>query len=166
MRTIPLTQGKVAIVDDEDYEELSKHKWYATEKYGKWYAVRHLPRQRRKQKAIQMHRKIIGFPEGKDIDHINHNGLDNRRANLRICTRSQNKKNSLGYKNNSSGLNGVSWHKRDKRWEANIRKGGRLIHLGYFNDKDQAGRAVDKKAKELFGDFSILNFPEENGGKS
>lgn len=156
-KTVRLTQGKVAIVDDEDYEELSKYGWYASDIHG-WYATRTVT-VGGKQKTIFMHRQILESPKGKDIDHINHDGLDNRRENLRICTRSQNKKNGLKYRNNTSGLNGVCWVQKAKKWQAQIKKDGKNIYLGYFNDKDQAGHAVDKKVKELFGEFAVLNFP-------
>lgn len=159
MKTIPLTQGKVAIVDDEDYEELNRYKWYANLQSGIWYARRHL--EKMNEKNITMHRQIMGSPCGKFIDHINQNGLNNRKENLRTCTRSQNCKNSLRQKNNSSGFNGVCWHKRIKKWQAYIQKNKKIIHLGYFVDINEAGRAVDTKAKEFFGEFAVLNFPEE-----
>ena len=159
VKTIPLTQGKVALVDDEDYEELKKYKWFAQKdhNWNRWYAIRKTRDKNRKRKSIRMHQQITGF-KYKIIDHINHDGIDNRKCNLRACTHSQNKKNSNLYKNNKSGLNGVSWFKTNKKWHAQICKDKTVIHLGYFKNKNDAGRAVDKKAKELFGEFTVLNF--------
>jgi len=112
-----------------------------------------------KYKKISMHRQIIGkIPIGKEVDHINHNGFDNRRCNLRICSRSQNAKNSKIRKNNTSGYNGVTFDKRAKKWRAQIWKDNCRIHIGLFEDKKIAARAVDKKAVELFGEFAVLNF--------
>jgi hypothetical protein len=162
MKTIPLTQGKEALVDDEDYDELNKYKWHAhlDPETGQWCAVRNLPRINGKRKNIKMHRQIMGDPIGKSIDHKNHDRLDNRKSNLRICSHSQNNSNIHRYKNNTSGLIGVRWHKRDTKWEARISKDNKQINLGYFDDKFEAARVRDKKAKELHGEFATLNFPE------
>lgn len=160
MKTIALSQSKQAIVDDEDYEELSKYKWHAgkNNKSGIWYAQRTIRLTSKKCIKIRMHRQLMDYPYKKEIDHINHNGLDNRRSNLRICSHSQNMKNTCIRKNNSSGLMGVCWDKRSKKWMAYIRKDYKRITIGLFGDKDDAGHAVDKKALELFGEFAILNF--------
>jgi len=165
MKTIPLTKGKVVSVDDEDYEELNKYKWCAIKDHGydRWYAQRASKDTNGKYKIITMHRQIMGFPIMKEIDHVNRNGLDNRRCNLRQCNHSQNKKNNSKYKNNTSGLNGVCWNRYAKKWRASIYKDKKHVHIGYFNDKEEAGRAVDGKALELFGEFAVLNFPETKG---
>ena len=163
-KVIPLTQGKVAIVDDEDYEEISKYTWSIKTPSGgsrTCYAQRLTSRRTGKRKIIKMHRQIMGFPEGKYIDHINRDGLDNRRENLRLCTNSQNMKNCLKYSTNTSGMNCVYWVGERDKWRARICKDGRRIHLGYFDDKEEAGRAVDKKAIELFGEFAVLNFQSD-----
>jgi hypothetical protein len=158
-KTIQLTQGKVALVDDEDYDELNKHKWCAgnDHKYERWYAHRQTRLPDGKRKLIIMHRQITDF-KYKIVDHVNHDGLDNRKCNLRSCTHSQNKKNSFVYKNNTSGFIGVSWHKYHQKWMAYINKDNKRIHLGYFYSKEDASHAVDKKALELFGEFAVLNF--------
>jgi hypothetical protein len=158
MKFIPLTQGKVAIVDDEDFEKLNRYKWNAGLIGNIWYAKRMVTSNGRR-KDMTMHRQLMKKPSGKFIDHINHDGLDNRRENLRICTRSQNNKNHRKLKNNTSGMNNVHWYKKSKKWMAYIKKDGKKTHLGLFIDKEEAGRAVDKKAKELFGEFAVLNFP-------
>ena len=160
-KTIPLTQGKVAIVDDEDYEELSKYKWCVHKEHEYWYAVCTVNNKKNKG-MTKMHRAILGFPEGKQIDHINHNGLDNRKENLRVCTHAENLYNRKKSKNNTSGLKGVSHRMRNRlhKWEASIKHCQKTIYLGCFTDKNDAGRAYDKKARELFGEYAVLNFPE------
>jgi len=158
-RKINLTQGKVALVDDEDFDELNKFKWFARRdpKNDVWYAERHKTFDG-EQKTIRMPHQITDF-KYRMVDHINHNGLDNRRCNLRPCNYSQNNKNHRKRKDNTSGLIGVGWNKHVKKWRARIAKDKKKIFLGYFNDKEEAGRAVDKKALELFGEFAVLNFP-------
>jgi len=161
VKTIPLTLGKVALVDDEDYDELNKFKWYAHKDHNweRWYVVRH-EYVNRKQKTILMHQQITGFKH-KMIDHVDRDGLNNKKSNLRPCTQSQNAKNRSMLKNNTSGLRGVHYDKKRKKWIAQIEKDEKGIYLGGFIDKEDAGRAVDKKSKELYGEFVILNFPEE-----
>jgi hypothetical protein len=158
-KEIQLTQGKVALVDDEDFDELNRYKWHAHKDYknGKFYASMSA-RCNGKTKTILMHRKIL-VDKYKIIDHINHDGLDNRKCNLRSCTCSQNHKHCIGHKNNKSGFNGVSWNKSNKKWMAQITKDNRQMCIGYFDDKKDAAKKVDEKAKELFGEFSALNFP-------
>ena len=95
------------------------------------------------------------------IDHINHNGLDNRRENLRICTNAENNRHRRKPKNNTSGYKGVCWDKSKKKWRARIEKDNKNIHIGYYNILEEAARAYDAKAKELFGKYAQLNFPEE-----
>lgn len=112
MREIQLTQGKVAIVDDDDYEGLSIHRWYAA-KYGRnWYALRS-----GSDGKVYMHRHILGLRKGDplEVDHKNRESLDNRRENLRACTRQQNTRNRRGRKNTSSKHKGVAWKKGESR---------------------------------------------------
>ncbi|MHC4693336.1 MAG: AP2 domain-containing protein [Planctomycetota bacterium] len=154
-RKIPLTQGKYAIVDPEDYKELAKYKWFAARKDRRFYAVRWV-----KGKNVKMHHVIMGTEEGKVIDHINGNGLDNRNANVRFATVQQNgwnKRKQWG--DYSSKYKGVSWEKKRKEWRARITLKGRLIHLGRFETEEEAARTYDAKARELFGEFAWLNFP-------
>jgi len=152
IRFIPLTQGKVTIVDAEDYKRLSKDKWYAANTGGKFYACRSI-----KQRTISMHREIMGEPKGMFVDHIDGNGLNNRRSNLRVCTPAQNVQNRrcMG---GSSGYKGVSFIKRDNKWKAEITLNRRRIHIGHFADEISAAKAYDRKAAELFGEFAYLNF--------
>jgi len=161
VKIISLTQGKVALVDDEDYEELNKNKWCAWKNSdGTFYAVRGV-RKNKKMIIFRMHREIMNAKHGEEVDHINHDGLDNRRCNLRICTHSQNLRNCKQHKNNTSGLRGVSWDIRANKWRGHICKNNKTIYLGLFSDKIEAGHMVDQYAMELFGEFAVLNFPDD-----
>lgn len=154
MREISLTQGKVALVDDEDYEWLSAYKWCYTSPIG--YAVTKV-RTPEKQVSMLMHRLIMNAPTNLVTDHINHNKLDNRRENLRLCTRQENNRNMPMRSNNTSGYKGVYWHKARSKWQANIRHLGEEVYLGVFEDKHEAALAYNEKAAELFGEFASLN---------
>jgi len=161
-RRIPLTQGKFAIVDVEDYQALARHKWFSV-KYGRcFYAGRKGISKitGRKTRFILMHRQILEVPEGKVVDHINHNGLDNRKANLRIVTVLQNSWNARKQTGNfSSKYKGVSLIKRTWKWKANIIYKGKKIFLGCFDDEHSAAKAYDARAAKLFGEYAVLNFP-------
>ena len=159
-KEIQLSQGKVALVDDKDFEELNKYKWCAACRRGGWYAERGIYFENGKHYNIKMHRQITGIKTGI-VDHKNGNGLDNRKENLRLCDHSQNAKNHKKCKRNVSGFTGVSWRKGMRIWQAIVYHNYNRIHLGYFLDKTEAARVVDKKAKELFGDFARLNIQEE-----
>lgn len=161
MKKIQLTKGMFTLVDEEDYDMLNKHRWWACNGNGIWYAGRTARDVNGKRITILVHREIMNVPLGMEIDHRNRDGLDNRRCNLRICSHSQNQKNRKIQKNNKSGLVGVSWNKQHKKWEACVHN-GKSIHLGLFDDKIEAAHAVDKKAKEFFGEYAVLNFPEES----
>jgi hypothetical protein len=154
-RKIPLTQGKYAIVDPEDYERLMQYKWFAKRFKGRFYAGRTV-----KKRTVRMHQAIIGDVEGKIIDHINHNGLDNRKANLRFATMQQNSWNQRKSRGNySSRYKGVAWSKSRKKWRTRITLNGRVIFIGHFDDERTAAMAYDARAKELFGDYAAPNLP-------
>jgi hypothetical protein len=152
-KTIPLTQGKIAIVDDEDFEKLNKYRWH----YNKGYAVRTIGHIIGKQKAIYMHRYLMKPTKNKKTDHIDGNGLNNQRRNLRVCSQSQNTKNRRINKNNKSGFIGVSWHMPSKKWLAKIKHNNKTKYVGTFDDKIEAAKARDDVAKQLRGDFVVLN---------
>jgi len=161
MKRIPLTQGKFALVDDEDYDFLSKLKWNTNRKPdGTCYAV-YGRRAKTKTPHLKMHIQITKHHnthiEGMFVDHINGNGLDNRKSNLRVCTPRQNSYNAKISKNNKSGFKGVSWFRRDKKWRAYIAVGGSQIHLGYFINKTEAALAYNKAAEKYFGKFAKTN---------
>lgn len=162
-RAILLTQGKIAIVDAEDYEWLAKHHWYATynKNAGKYYAERN-DRSTGRRIRVSMHRAILGM-EDKDQrmgDHINGNSLDNRRFNLRPATRSLNAYNCKLYSNNKSSFRGVVWDKSRRTWTAKILVDGKTRNLGRYSDPAAAAEAFDRAAIFYRGGTAILNFPD------
>ncbi len=158
-KEIPLTQGKFALVDDEDYEELNKYKWYAYKSKDTYYARR---TEYPSGKTILMHRVVTNAPKDLVVDHKNGDGLDNRKLNVRICTLSENARNSKRSSNNKSGYKCVYWHKQHRKWVAHLRIDGKMKHLGLFKTAHEAAKAHDKKALELRKEFAYLNFKEEN----
>ena len=162
-RRIPSTRGKYAIVDPEDYERLNKYKWYAISSENTFYARRSV-KTGKYQKVIRMHREVLKVPDGIFVDHINHNGLDERKANLRPATRAENNYNRRRVKKPGATLRfkGVSWHKYTKRWVAQIGFNGKRITIGYFDNEIEAAKAYDRAAKKYHRDFAVLNFPLRN----
>ena len=156
IKTITLSKGYVALVDDEDYEDASRFKWSACEKGHNVYALRNI-RINGKYHSLYLHRYLMSLScLGKHIDHIDGNGLNNRRENLRLCTNTENLRNQHS-SHGSSKYKGVSWHKR-KKWMARIRVDGVDIYLGVYEEEEAAARAYDKAAKKHFGEFANLNF--------
>jgi hypothetical protein len=150
---IPLHNNKATVVDAEDAHLSQIGKWTAQEdRPGKWYARRVID-----GKTVSIHRLILDCPE--DVDHIDGDGLNNRRGNLRCVTRSQNNMNSGRFRNNTSGFRGVCWHKQNRQWLAYI--GGRPHRfLGLYATTEEAARAFDAAAREMYGDVARLNFPD------
>ena len=163
MKTIELTQGQVALVDDDDYEWLNQWKWCAHWQGLRWYAVRRAPTIDGKQYKIRMHRVVIDAQPGQQVDHKDRDGLNNRRDNLRLCTNSQNQANRGKQAGCSSKFKGVTWHKQTGKWQARIRVHRKGIYLGVFDDEVEAGRAYDDAAIEHFGEFARLNVIERKG---
>lgn len=163
-RVIPLSQGKFAVVDAADYAGVVRYSWYAApsplrgtppsqgESYI-WYAVR-----KEGGRTVRMHRVIMAAPRGMVVDHINHDGLDNRRSNLRVCTHRENIRNQRGQRGRSSRYKGVSRDRRLGKWRSQIWHEGRHTYLGLFESEIEAARAYDEKARELFGAYAYLNF--------
>jgi len=155
-KTIPLTQGKVAIVDNADYEWLTQWKWYAAKGTSTHYARRSVW-ENGKTRDIQMHRIILNASSGMEGDHINGDGLDNRRSNLRVSTQGQQAMNRRKQAGCSSKYKGVSWQKRARKWESHIGINGGQKYLGYFDNEAEAAATYNVEARELFGRFAKLN---------
>jgi len=156
MQIIKLTKGQVAIVDDEDFEELNQYKWYAVKGGNTFYATRNTPRANQTQ--MQMHREIMDTPKGLQTDHIDGDGLNNCRSNLRIVTSRQNHQNL--HTDKGSTFPGVSWHKVVKRWRAQIKVNGKKKHLGYFDIEAEAYEAY-LKALEDIGEKCVNDIKRE-----
>lgn len=151
MKVIELTKGQVAIVDDEDFERLAQWRW----RNCNGYAVRSHPTMKRR--VIWMHREILQTPDGFDTDHINGNKADNRKCNLRVATRSENKFNVGKRSDNTTGFKGVFWHSSARKFRAQITIGGHAKHLGYFATAEEASRAYNTAALSMHGEFVRIN---------
>lgn len=170
MKRIRLKKGKYALVDDEDYEKLKDHKWYlskknenllyATTKILINYTIFHGVKYGGKSISTSMHRVILNPPKDKVVDHINGNGLDNRKVNIRICTQAENIANSRLSRRNTSGYKGVAYYKKLGKWAARIgdfrKKNGRY-HIGMFDDPKKAALAYNVEAKKRYGEFAFQN---------
>jgi len=162
-RLILLTNGQFAIVDQEDYESATRFKWYPKFSGNTVYAITsvYLGILTGKQITcgLYLHRLIMRPPNHLWIDHINHNGLDCRKDNMRICTPRHNIQGKIGKIISTSKFKGVSWFKKTKKWRGRICYFGHEISIGYYTTEIEAAKAYDTKAKELFGEFAYLNFP-------
>ncbi len=155
MKKIPLTQGKFAIVDEQDYAELSQYRWHLHRGGSTSYA-----RQNSKRSGMPyMHRIITKPPPGLVVHHRNHNGLDNRKENLCICTRSQHIRTSRPKSNGASKYKGVFKSGGNGKWFAKVECNSNIFRLGVFSSQVLAAKAYDERAAELFGEFAYLNFP-------
>lgn len=152
-KKIPLGHGQFAIVDDEDYEKVSRHKWHtmANREGTHTYAVT----------KLRMHRLVIDAPLGYMVDHINGDTLDNRKANLRLCTNSQNQQNTAS-RGGTSKYKGVSFQKKSGMWVGAFQYDGKRHYCGMWDSEDDAARAVDKKRGEVCGDFASKNLWHED----
>ncbi len=166
MREIPLTRGKVAIVDDEDFDRVAQFKWALTchkERNSPDHYARRSVWQSATKKSVTvlMHRFILDAPRDKHVDHINGNGLDNRRSNLRLVTPAQNQQN-LRTRRGKAGFRGVQYDPRKRRHYARIKANNQKIWLGFFDSAEEAARAYDAAAIEHHGEYARLNFPNEH----
>jgi hypothetical protein len=153
VRRIPLGKGLFATVDAADYEEISKYKWFATRHGRNIYAIC-----RTRGRAVYMHRMIMRPRKGYIVDHIDGNGPNNRRCNLRVCT---NEQNSVGKKSRVGSSQFVGVQHRRRRWQAAVVCRGEFFYLGMFDDEIEAAKVRDRKAYELHGPYAYLNFPED-----
>ena len=165
MKEIPLAGGLMALVDDEDYELVSKYSWWAAPDRRTVYARAYIRGSSPREKYVRMHRLILNAPKGLQVDHKNLNGLDCRRDNLRFATNSQNQANGKKYSTSSKGAptsryKGVGWHKVMKAWSARVQINERTVVLGYFASETDAALAYNKAASEYYGEFARLNVVE------
>lgn len=159
MKKIKLTQGQYTLVNNLDYKFLNQWKWCVqwSDNTRSFYAVRTIWIGD-KTKTIRMARLILGAKKGQIVDHINHDTLDNRRKNLRICNHSENMQNRRRKRNSTSGYKGVSWNNVMNQWQAQIRVNGKLINLGFSKSKRTMAKTYDVYAIKLFGKFAHINF--------
>lgn len=162
-KSIPLSQGVVALVDDEDYERLRQYTWFLS---GTGYAVGFVPANGRFD-LVYMHRLILNVGPEQLVDHVNPGDkLDNRRNNLRLATPRQNGQNKRVSAISTTGLKGVGWHKNRRKYHARIQIQGTRYHLGFFDDAREAALAYDSAARTLFGAFALCNYPDEKTPRS
>ena len=164
------------IIDSEDWDKVKEHRWcilgmrcpYTVTSMphpdGGWFINPTDGRRRTRRTPLKLHHFIMGKPQkGLVVDHINHNGLDNRKDNLRFVTKAQNGQNSRSHRDSASAYKGVSWFTRANKWGARIKDKNKRIFLGYFTCEHDAALAYNKKAKELFGEYALLNEVGESG---
>lgn len=159
MKEIKLTRGYVALVDDEDYERLSKLKWHVyIGKTGINYALVGIyDKATMKTRHARMHRMILNPRKDQIIDHINGNGLDNRKSNLRFATKSTNAANSKKRRDGINQYKGVDYRDPVRGFRARINVSGKAIHLGHFNNEIEAAKAYNQAAIQHFGEFAKIN---------
>lgn len=158
MKTIPLTQGFVALVDDDDYDRVAALKWSATKTKTNVYGVRKVRTPAGRTTSQLLHRFVMGVTHREiDVDHEDHDGLNCQRSNLRECVRGENDGNRRKTRG-SSQYKGVSWSKDKGKWRACITI-EKTVHLGYFTDEMQAALAYDTAARIRFGVMANCNFP-------
>ena len=149
---IPLTQGKFALVDEEDFERITRYKWL----YDRGYARRRF-QINGVQHMMHMHREVMQAPEGYEVDHINGDKLDNRKCNLRVVTHQRNMFNMTSHKDSTSPYKGVYWNKERKKWTTQIAINGKRKHIGHFENEEDAAEAYNQAAKKYFGEYAKLN---------
>ena len=161
-----MAQPKYAKVDPGDYERFRKHEWFTKKGRNSFYAFRRVATgEAGKKKLIYMHREIIEVGDGKMVDHINHDGMDNRSGNLRAATHSENmchRKKRSGA--TQSKYKGIYWRKDIRKWLVEIKFNKKRIYLGCFRDEIEAARAYDRAARKYHAEFACLNFPEPGSG--
>lgn len=155
--SIPLTQGKFAFIDASDYELVSRYKWSLKLGYNGHKNYYAMTASSKRTTHRLMHRLIMDAPKNLQVDHINGNGLDNRRCNLRICTHSENLYNQKLRYDNQSGYKGVCWHKRANKWRVQIRYNKEKLYFGVYTNPLDAALVYDAKAIKLFGKYAKTN---------
>ena len=156
MREIQLTQGKIALVDDGDYDALIGFPWFAARHRHHWYAV-YATGRAEVRKHHRMHTILMNPEPGFEVDHIDGNGLNNTRTNLRVVRQGQNAKNRRKVKPGTSVFKGVSWKPSAGKWVSRIMVDKRPIFIGYFSDEVAAAVAYNEAALKYHGEFARLN---------
>lgn len=165
-RKIPVGKGLFAIVDSRDYKSLVNHKWHHKRSEHSIYAYTNINTGRRRKNGkflyygMPMHRMILDPPKNSFVDHIDGNGLNNTRKNIRVCTQTQNAKNRHRQKSSKAPYKGISFCKQSKKWRPRISVKGKNISFGLFSCPVAAARAYDEKAIQHHGEFARLNFPK------
>lgn len=164
---VPVGSGLFAIIDHADRELVCGHRWHVCRFGKRLYAYRRTETRARSPRQF-MHRLILGLPAGcvPEVDHVNGNGLDNRRGNLRAAQHIDNARNRGPNANNRTGFKGVHWHQGARKWRAKIHVRGVSQHLGLFHDPVDAALAYDLAALDHFGEFAWTNFLQPRGGKA
>jgi hypothetical protein len=156
MIEIPLTQNQISLIDDEDLELVSRYRWYAylCPDTKSFYAATNIRKPDGARTQIKMHRLIMDAKEGQQVDHIHHLTLDNRKSQLRLCTKNQNQHNAVKRADNTSGYKGVDFRKTLNKWRARIMLNGKSKQIGLFTTPELANEACIAAREELHGDFS------------
>ncbi len=157
---IELSRGYHTLIDNEDYEEISKYSWHVCPANGKIYVSRS-DYSTGKHRTQKLHRQLLRCPKDLVVDHINGDPLDNRRCNIRVCTRRQNARNLLPKLGNTSKYKGVHWYKIDKIWRAQIKLDTGNKYLGKFKEELEAAKAYNEAAVLHYGEFARLNIIED-----
>lgn len=154
-KKIPLSQGRDAIVDEQDFGALSRYRWFFVGA-GTGYAVRWARDAGGRRRLVYMHREILNAPPDKDVDHIDRDSLNNKRANIRVVARSLNNHNRRSW--GRSRFKGVHWDARDNRWCATITLNGKNVKIGRFASEREAAMRYDERAREAYGEAAVTNF--------
>ena len=158
MKQIPLTKGQFALVDNEDYDRLvAMGKWYAQKSGNTFYAKGYIFNENGDKVLTLMHRVVLSAKKGVQVDHINTDGLDNRKCNLRGCSHAENQRNRERYSNNKSGYKGVSWDKVNGKWRAQIKNKNKTEYIGIFENPIEAAKAYNNAALKYHGEFARVN---------
>ena len=161
-KQIPLNPDTVALVDDTDYDQVRAYNWFLS---GTGYAVGFVPIDG-KYKLTYLHRLLMNAQPGEIVDHINGDVLNNRRDNLRLATPQQNGQNKRLSPLSTTGLKGVGYHKKRRKYHTRIQRQGIRYHLGFFDDAETAALAYDAAARMLFGEFAVCNYPSQETPRS
>lgn len=155
MKRIKISGGYTAMVDDEDFKYLCRFAWYHVPARSGTYAYRPIYKDGERT-SLPMHREIMGLLPGdyRQVDHINHNRLDNRRSNLRVVSNEENCCNRQLRKDSGTKLKGVGWHKRVKKYQVRVFKSGKVRYAAYFSDPHEAYEAYCREAKKIHGEFA------------